>query len=82
MEMNWQQFGLRTNPYDTLPLVEGGDLSLDEAFIGREKDGIPVVGLMSADELEDYLELKDARVKKVILQSKKDIKMKRTRSVL
>jgi hypothetical protein len=36
MQINWQQFGLRTSPYHTLPLVEGGELSLEEAFIGRE----------------------------------------------
>ena len=33
--INWQQFGLRKNPYDTLPLVEGGDISIDRAFVGR-----------------------------------------------
>ena len=33
--INWQQFGLRKNPYDTLPLVEGGDISIDKAFVGR-----------------------------------------------
>jgi GTPase SAR1 family protein len=38
MQINWQQFGLKNNPYDTLPLVEGGDLSLEEAFIGRVKE--------------------------------------------
>lgn len=38
MQINWQQFGLKTNPYDTLPLVEGGELSLDDAFIGRESE--------------------------------------------
>ncbi len=29
-----------------------------EYFI-LEKDGIPVIGIMAADELEDYLELRD-----------------------
>jgi len=38
MQINWQQFGLKTNPYDTLPLVEGGELSLENAFIGRENE--------------------------------------------
>lgn len=33
--ISWQQFGLRSNPYDTLPLVEGGELSIERAFIGR-----------------------------------------------
>lgn len=38
MKINWQEFGLKTNPYDTLPLIEGSALSLEEAFIGREKE--------------------------------------------
>jgi GTPase SAR1 family protein len=36
--INWQQFGLKKNPYDTLPLVEGGDISIDKAFIGRDAE--------------------------------------------
>jgi hypothetical protein len=38
MQINWQQFGLKANPYDTLPLVEGGELSPENAFIGRENE--------------------------------------------
>jgi len=36
--INWQQFGLKKDPYDTLPLIEGGDLNIKDAFIGREKE--------------------------------------------
>ncbi len=36
--VNWQQFGLRKNPYDTLPLIEGGDLPLEKAFVGRDNE--------------------------------------------
>jgi len=36
--INWQQFGLKKNPYDTLPLIEGGDLLIDKAFIGRNSE--------------------------------------------
>ncbi len=43
----------------------------NEYFI-LEKDGIPVIGIMSADELEDYLELKNATVKSAIAASRKD----------
>jgi antitoxin (DNA-binding transcriptional repressor) of toxin-antitoxin stability system len=39
-----------------------------EYFI-LEKDGIPVAGIMGADELEDYLELRDPKVKKSIQKS-------------
>lgn len=43
----------------------------NEYFI-LEKDGIPVIGIMSADELEDYLELRDPKVKAAIAASRKD----------
>lgn len=42
MALDWQQFGLKRNPFDTLPLVEGGDLPIEKAFVGRmdERDMI------------------------------------------
>ena len=49
-----------------------------EYFI-LEKDGIPVIGIMGADELEDYLELKDARVNAQIRESNRDVKAARVR---
>jgi len=36
--INWQQFGLRGNPYDILPLIEGGELPIRKAFVGREQE--------------------------------------------
>ena len=39
-----------------------------EYFI-LEKDGIPVAGIMGADELEDYLELADTKVRAHLLKS-------------
>ncbi|MBI5411545.1 hypothetical protein HZA43_00025 [Candidatus Peregrinibacteria bacterium] len=36
--INWQQFGLKKDPYDTLPLIEGGDLPIEEAFVGRTEE--------------------------------------------
>jgi hypothetical protein len=42
-----------------------------EYFI-LEKDGIPVIGIMDADELEDYLELQDPAVKNFIARSHRD----------
>src|SRR5205809_5269830 len=39
-----------------------------EYFI-LEKDGIPVAGIMGADELEDYLELQDPKVNRAIAKS-------------
>jgi len=41
-----------------------------EYFI-LEKDGIPVIGIMDADELEDYLELRHASVGRFIRQSQR-----------
>jgi hypothetical protein len=43
----------------------------NEYFI-LEKDGIPVIGIMAADELEDYLELRDPKAKAAIEASRKD----------
>ena len=42
-----------------------------EYFI-LEKDGIPIVGIMGADELEDYFELHDPNVKASISKSSKE----------
>ena len=39
-----------------------------EYFI-LEKDGIPIAGIMSADEMEDYLETRDAKVREHIRRS-------------
>ena len=38
MIINWQQFGLKKNPYDTLPLIEGGEIPIQKAFEGREAE--------------------------------------------
>lgn len=42
-----------------------------EYFI-LEKDGIPVAGIMDADELEDYLELRDPKVRRFIAASHRE----------
>jgi hypothetical protein len=52
----------------------------NEYFI-LEKDGIPVIGIMAADELEDYLELRDPKVKASIAASQKDYVAGKTRPV-
>ena len=43
-----------------------------EYFI-LEKNGIPVIGIMDADEFEDYLELRSAQVNRQIAGSNTDI---------
>jgi len=40
-----------------------------EYFI-LEKDGIPVAGIMGADEFEDYLELRDPKIREQIRRSR------------
>ncbi len=45
-----------------------------EYFI-LEKDGIPVIGIMDADELEDYLELRDPKVQTRIRKSTAEFRM-------
>src|SRR3954468_12197138 len=54
---------------------------LEGEYFILEKDGIPIAGIMSADELEDYLELRDPKVKKQIAESRKDYKAGRVREV-
>jgi hypothetical protein len=45
-----------------------------------KKDEIPVIGIMvAADELEDYLELRDPKVKASIAASRKDQTAGKTR---
>jgi hypothetical protein len=42
---------------------------VNREFFILEKDGIPVVGLMHVDDLEDYLEMQDRSVKKQVQTS-------------
>jgi PHD/YefM family antitoxin component YafN of YafNO toxin-antitoxin module len=49
-----------------------------EYFI-LEEDGEPVIGIMDADELEDYLELRDPVVQRHIRESNEDVRAGRTR---
>ena len=36
--ISWQQFGLKKDPYDTLPLVEGGDIPIEQAFASSSRN--------------------------------------------
>ena len=51
-----------------------------EYFI-LEKDGIPVAGLMGADELEDYLELHDPKVREHIRKSHEEFLAGKSRPI-
>lgn len=52
---------------------------LNKEYFILEKDGIPVAGIMSADELEDYLEMRDPAIREQIKKSNADIAAGRTR---
>jgi PHD/YefM family antitoxin component YafN of YafNO toxin-antitoxin module len=52
---------------------------LNKEYVILEKDGIPIAGLMDADELEDYLELRDSKAQRTIKQSAADVRAGRTR---
>ena len=53
---------------------------LNKEYFILEKDGIPVVGIMGADEMEDYLELRDPAIKRQIKRSNEDFKNNKVRS--
>jgi PHD/YefM family antitoxin component YafN of YafNO toxin-antitoxin module len=54
---------------------------LNKEYFILEKDGIPIIGIMDADELEDYLELQDSRARADIKKSNEDVRAGRTRSI-
>jgi hypothetical protein len=76
-----------TRMVSRLPITKGrinlGQLAkrahLHNEYFILEKDGIPVIGLMDADEMEDYLELRDPKVKRQIRQSNLDVRAGRIR---
>lgn len=52
---------------------------LNGEYFVLEKDGIPVIGIMDADELEDHLEIRNPKIKRQITLSNADIQAGRTR---
>ena len=52
---------------------------LNKEYFILEKDGIPIIGIMDADELEDYLELQDPKARRDIQKSNEDIRAGRVR---
>lgn len=47
--INWQQFGLKGNPYDTMALTEGGNFPMETAFVGRKKECKNIDGLLESE---------------------------------
>jgi antitoxin (DNA-binding transcriptional repressor) of toxin-antitoxin stability system len=52
---------------------------LNNEYFILEKDGIPVAGIMGAEEMEDYLEARDPAIRAQIAKSNADIAAGRTR---
>jgi len=50
-------------------------------YIIVERDGLPVLGILDADELEDYLDLHDESLKAQIRQGYREYQTGKTRSV-
>jgi hypothetical protein len=55
-------------------------IHLNKEYFILEKDGIPLIGIMDADELEDYLELQDPKVKAEIAKSTQEFRAGKGRS--
>lgn len=48
--INWEEFGLKKNPYDVNPLVEGGEVNVMNAFIGRDQERSFLEDILSSEE--------------------------------
>jgi PHD/YefM family antitoxin component YafN of YafNO toxin-antitoxin module len=55
---------------------------INKEYFILEKDGIPVAGILDADELEDYLELRDPKARRAIQESNADIAAGRLKPAL
>lgn len=56
-------------------------VQVGKEYIIVEKDGIPVLGILDADELEDYLDLQDEELQAQIAQGYREYKDGKTRPV-
>lgn len=58
-------------------IAEAAQVRGEYFFVGEK--GAPALGIIEAEELEDYLELRDPKVQKKIQKSNEDIRAGRTR---
>ena len=56
-------------------------IHMNKDYVILEKDGIPIVGMMDIDELEDYLELQDPALKKQIAEGYEEYRQGKLRNV-
>ena len=54
-------------------------IHLNKEYVVLEKDGIPIAGIMDIDEFEDYLELRDPKVREHIRKSTEEYFTGKTR---
>ena len=54
---------------------------MDNEYFILEKDGIPMIGIMAAGEMEDYLELQDPKVREHIRKSNEEYLAGKSRPV-
>src|SRR6266508_4848704 len=52
---------------------------LNKEYVILEKDGIPIAGLMDIDEFEDYLELRDPKVRAAIAKGRQEYRAGKSR---
>ena len=45
---------------------------LNKEYVILEKDGIPIAAMMDVDEFEDYLELQDPEINRIIAEGRKE----------
>ncbi|HMH51660.1 MAG TPA: type II toxin-antitoxin system Phd/YefM family antitoxin [Candidatus Acidoferrum sp.] len=55
---------------------------LNKEYVILEKDGVPLAGLMDIDEFEDYLELRDPKVRAIIRKGTEDYRAGKSRPAL
>lgn len=56
-------------------------VQIGREYIIVEKDGIPVLGILDADELEDYLDLRDEELQEQSRHGSREYKSAKTRPV-
>ena len=49
-------------------------IHINKEYAILEKDGIPIVGMMDIEEMEDYLDLKDPKLRKQIAEGYEEYK--------
>ena len=45
---------------------------LNKQYVILEKDGIPIAGVMDIDEFEDYLDLQDPKIRRIIERGRRE----------